>query len=291
MSTLAATTRPIPPTDPDAVLAVIEGDLSARGWSVVVVPETMRTASGQHVGGYKPEYIDDFGHPYFPSAGAALTRLVTRRLGVRARYDKPGTAARMSISLASDIDLAEAYALGAAAVEQLASGETGFATILRRTSDDSYTCILDAVPVASLANKVRQLPDRFIAANGMVITSEFRRYAMPLPGTDPSLDMGVYRAVRSNGHSAARKVGDCHFEEPEISTSRLSASRSIDLTEMTRSDRGKNAESGVSCGVARLGMSRCESNSIQSPVPIRSAHPIRPLISPSAMSAKGQNRE
>lgn len=174
-----------PPADPDAVLAAIERDLSSRGWSVVVVPETMCAASRQHFGGDEPEFVDDFGHPYFPSAGAALTRLAIRELGVRARYEKPGTAARMSIGLASDTDLAEAYALGAAAVERLATGDTGFATILRRTGDDPYTCVVEAVPIERIANKVRRLPDSFIEGNGMGITDEFRRYATPLLGTDP----------------------------------------------------------------------------------------------------------
>lgn len=174
-----------PPENLSVVLAAIERDLASRGWSVVVVPETLCDATGQHVGGEEPEYSDAFGHPYFPSAGSALTRLVTRDLGVRARYDKPGTAARMSISFASDVNLAEAYALGAAAVERLVSGQTGFATILCRTGDNPYACDVGAMPIERIANKVRCLPDKFIAATGMGITDEFRRYAMPLLGTEP----------------------------------------------------------------------------------------------------------
>ena len=173
------------PETVEAVLDLVQADLDGRGWSVVVVPETMRTATGQHFGGDEPEYVDGFGHPYYPSTGAALTRLVTQRLGVRARYDKPGTAARMSISLASDVDLAEAHALGAGAVERLAAGDTAIITVLRRTSDAPYTCVVDAVPVELIANRVRHLPDEFIAPSGTGITDAFRDYAEPLLGPDP----------------------------------------------------------------------------------------------------------
>jgi 6-phosphofructokinase 1 len=179
-----------PPESAEAVLEAIDQDLKGRGWSVVIVPETLRTAGGKHMGGDEPEYVDTFGHPYYPSTGAALTRLVAQQLGVRARYDKPGTAARMSISLASEVDLEEAYALGAGAVERLNGGETGIITVLLRTGDDPYACVVDAVPVERIANTVRHLPDAFIASDGMGITDVFRAYAMPLLGPQP---FPVYR--------------------------------------------------------------------------------------------------
>ncbi|MBA3377924.1 MAG: diphosphate--fructose-6-phosphate 1-phosphotransferase [Chloroflexia bacterium] len=173
------------PADVEAVLGAIERDLDRRGWSIVVVPETLRTAAGRHLGGDEPDYIDGFGHPYYPSTGAALTRHVTQNLSVRARYDKPGTAARMSISLASILDLDEAYALGAGAVDRIVAGETEFVTILRRTGNDPYASVVEAVPIERIANRVRHLPGEFIADNGMGVTDAFRRYAMPLLGPDP----------------------------------------------------------------------------------------------------------
>jgi ATP-dependent phosphofructokinase / diphosphate-dependent phosphofructokinase len=156
-----------------------------RGWSLVVLPETMRTATGQHFGGDEPEYVDGFGHPYFPSTGAAMTRLVSQRLHLRARYDKPGTAARMSMALASETDLAEAYQLGAAAVERLADGESGFMTALERVSDDPYRTGIVSVPLERIANRVRHLEDAFIGADGMSVTEAFRAYMRPILGPDP----------------------------------------------------------------------------------------------------------
>lgn len=174
-----------PPADVEAVLTAIQVDLDRRGWTVVVVPETLRTAASAHLGGDVPDYVDGFGHPYFPSTGAALTRHVAQHLGVRARYDKPGTAARMSIALASEVDLQEAYALGAGAVERIARGESGVITVLRRTSDSPYACEVDAVPIGKIANEVRRLPEAFIGADGRSMTDAFRTYALPLLGANP----------------------------------------------------------------------------------------------------------
>jgi ATP-dependent phosphofructokinase / diphosphate-dependent phosphofructokinase len=173
------------PRSVDDVLAAVEADLKRRGWSLVVLPETMRTATGQHFGGDEPEYVDGFGHPYFPSTGAAMTRLVSQRLHLRARYDKPGTAARMSMALASETDLAEAYQLGAAAVERLADGESGFMTALERVSDDPYRTGIVSVPLERIANRVRHLEDAFIGADGMSVTEAFRAYMRPILGPDP----------------------------------------------------------------------------------------------------------
>lgn len=182
-----------PPRDAADVLGAIERDLARRGWCVAIVPETLRTRAGRHLGGDEPEYVDGFGHPYFPSTGAALTRLVTQQLGVRARYDKPGTAARMSISLASRVDLEEAFRLGSSAVERLVAGETLIMTILTRTSDEPYRCEIGVVPVERIANRVRHLDDAFIREDGRGMTGAFRDYALPLLGPDPFPPYGRFR--------------------------------------------------------------------------------------------------
>lgn len=172
------------PQSTDDVLAAIEADVKRRGFSMVVVPETMRTATGDHFGGETPEYVDGFGHPYFPSTGAAMTRLVSQKLHLRARYDKPGTAARMSIELASEVDLDEAWHLGAAAVERIVDGESGFMTAINRTSDEPYAYEIVAVPLEKIANRVRHLDDAFIGADGMSVTDAFRAYMKPILGKD-----------------------------------------------------------------------------------------------------------
>ncbi|HWV25063.1 MAG TPA: 6-phosphofructokinase, partial [Thermomicrobiales bacterium] len=180
------------PESTDAVLEAIDIDVKRRGFSIVVVPETMRTATGAHFGGDEPEYVDGFGHPYFPSTGAAMTRLVSQKLQLRARYDKPGTAARMSIVLASEIDLQEAYDLGTAAVRRMVEGESGFMTALLRTSDEPYSYDIVTVPLEKIANRVRHLDDAFIGEDGMSVTPAFHAYMRPLLGENPFPEYGRF---------------------------------------------------------------------------------------------------
>lgn len=174
------------PQSGDAVVSAVAADLERRGWSVVVIPEALRTSSGKHLGGDQPDFIDSFGHEYFASTGEAMTRLVTTRLGVRARYDRPGTAARMSISLVSDVDLDEAYRLGEVAAQHLAAGETGFIPVLHRRPGKAYGCDIETIPISEVANRVRLLPDEFIQADGRGMTSAFHAYARPLMGSTPA---------------------------------------------------------------------------------------------------------
>ncbi|HEU0165401.1 MAG TPA: diphosphate--fructose-6-phosphate 1-phosphotransferase, partial [Thermomicrobiales bacterium] len=174
-----------PPESAGVVLDAVRADLARRGWTVVVVPETLHAAGGAHLGGAEPDYVDEFGHPYYPSTGAALARLVTQHLGVRARFEKPGSAARMSISLVSEVDLDEAYRLGGAAVERILAGETARMTALRRIANDPYATTIASVPVELIANRVRHLPDEFIHAGDMDITDAFREWATPLLGARP----------------------------------------------------------------------------------------------------------
>ena len=173
------------PESTDQVLEAIQKDIDHRGFSMVVVPETMRTAQGNHFGGNEPEYVDSFGHPYFPSTGSAMTRLVREKLGVRARYDKPGTSARMSIALASEIDLEMAWNLGAAAITAIDDGVTGKMTALKRTGNNPVEFEITLVPQTNIANRVRHLNDEFIGKDGMSVTSKFHDYLQPLLGEDP----------------------------------------------------------------------------------------------------------
>lgn len=174
----------LPPASDAEVLGWVQADLDRRGWSVVVVPETLKQARGRHFGGEAPEWVDEFDHPYFPSTGAALARLATQHLGIRARFEKPGSALRMAMALASPVDLAMAWALGQEAVAALLRGETARMTALRREAMASPTTAFTTitVPVEAVANKVRHLDERFVAGVNVDGNPAFRDWAMPLLG-------------------------------------------------------------------------------------------------------------
>lgn len=173
------------PKSTDAVLELVQKDVDRRGFSVVVVPETMRTADDQHFGGSTPEYEDEFGHPYYASTAAAMTRLTTQELGLRARYDKPGTSARMSVSMVSKVDREQAWNLGDVAVQEMIAGRSGLSTVLERVSADPLDFEINTVPQSRIANQYRHMDDVFIGEDGTSITPAFRDYLLPLLGKNP----------------------------------------------------------------------------------------------------------
>jgi len=187
-----------PPADADDVVSLVAEDIASRGWSVVVIPETLRTSAGSHFGGEVPEYVDPHGHPYFASAGSGLARTIADRLGVRARAEKPGSFLRMSTAMASEVDRDEAYALGAAAARNALDGRGGTMPVLSRRPGSTYACDIETAPLSEIANNVRQLPEAFIPAGRRGLTPAFRDWAMPILGEKPFPD---YARIREDGHS------------------------------------------------------------------------------------------
>jgi 6-phosphofructokinase 1 len=183
--------RPFP--DVDALLVAIDAQVRARGWCVAVVPETLCDAAGSPIGGSEPDYVDAFGHPYYPSPGAAIVRLVATGQGRRARFDKPGTIARMAGALASPVDLEEAYSLGRAAAAGAARGRSDLMVTIVREADEPYAWGIGEAPLAQIANVARLVPDAFIGPDGMSVTDAFRRYALPLLGPEPFPTYGRLR--------------------------------------------------------------------------------------------------
>ncbi len=154
-----------------------------HGYAVAVVTETVRDSSGESIARADPVFSrDSFGHRYLTGAASYLADLVARELGLRARFDKPGTIQRMSMAMASDVDLQEAYEVGAHAVRAAVAGEGDKMVSIERVADEPYSSQPGLVPLTAVANHQRLLPDEFINDTGNHVTPEFSRYALPLIG-------------------------------------------------------------------------------------------------------------
>lgn len=184
-----------PPASFDALLTEIAAAVREYGHCTAIVPETLRDATGQPLSSGERGFVDAFGHHYHPGTASLLTERVKEELGLRARYDKPGTIARMSLAVISETDLAEAEAVGREAVRRALGGESDLMITIERTGDDPYRVGYGAVSLALIANTERLLPDEFIGPDGRSITAAFRRYALPLLG-DPLPQYGRLAEAR-----------------------------------------------------------------------------------------------
>jgi 6-phosphofructokinase 1 len=180
-----------PPASLESALGEIAAAQRERGYCVAIVPETLHDAAGRHLSGGDRSFVDSFGHAYYPGLGPLLAERIKRDLGLPTRYDKPGTIARMAMMAVSEADLAEAEAAGREAVRRAVAGESDRMITIRRANapDEPYRAAYGAVPLASIANIERLLPDEFIGADGRSVTDAFRRYALPLLG-DPLPEYG-----------------------------------------------------------------------------------------------------
>ncbi|HVC79887.1 MAG TPA: diphosphate--fructose-6-phosphate 1-phosphotransferase [Chloroflexota bacterium] len=171
------------PLDIDAFLGAVESTYRRYGFAVAVVAETIRDREGRPLGTANEVLAADaFGHLNLAGGAATLTALIGRRLGIRARFDKPGTLQRMSMALASPVDLDEAYSAGGRAVLYAVEGRSGCMVAFTRAVGGPYHCEMTAVDLGLVANQQRILPADFLDSGPFSISPRFQDYALPLIG-------------------------------------------------------------------------------------------------------------
>ncbi|MGH2350340.1 MAG: diphosphate--fructose-6-phosphate 1-phosphotransferase [Chloroflexota bacterium] len=172
------------PFDEGAFLAQVEATIGRVGYCVVATSETIRDARGQYVARARGG-VDRFGHPIVTAVGETLAQLVTERLRVKARANKPGTFQRTSIAHVSPVDLQEAREAGRQSARHLARGQRGAMVTLQRPDLGAYRCEYGVVALRRVANRERRLPGEYLTADRSGVTPAFLAYARPLLGPAP----------------------------------------------------------------------------------------------------------
>ena len=150
---------------------------------VICVCEGLRDENGEFVvASNKKIDVDKFGHVQLGGVGEYLANLISAKLGIKARCDKPGTIQRVSMVCASQADLDEAYLVGQVAVSKVVEGDSDKMVALLRTNNEPYECETTLVNLEQVALKTRKVPDEFIDEDPNYVTDSFLRYARPLIG-------------------------------------------------------------------------------------------------------------
>lgn len=155
------------------------------GYVFVVVGEGIRDAAGAFIGQAQVEARDVMGralHSIGAGASSHLAALARQRFGWQARALRPGLVGRSFSACVSETDRAEAELAGAAAVERLAAGASGFMVTLERVSAAPYRCVAGAQPLDACAGREKLLPREYMNAAGNMVTPAFADYALPLIG-------------------------------------------------------------------------------------------------------------
>ncbi|OQX42748.1 MAG: 6-phosphofructokinase, partial [Candidatus Sedimenticola endophacoides] len=116
---------------------------------------------------------------------------------------------RAARHLASESDVEQAYALGAAAVEKALEGKNSIMPTVVRESSTPYKWSIGEAPLSEVANVEKMMPMDFISGDGYGITDKCKEYLYPLikgeayPEYD---DNGMPKYVTLKNQSIPRKL-------------------------------------------------------------------------------------
>ena len=151
-----------------------------KGGVVVVASEGLTGPDGKPI--VKP--IFQVGRAtYYGDVSAHLANLVIKKLGIKARSEKPGICGRASIAFQSPVDREEAILAGAEAVKAAVEGETGVMIGFERLPGAEYAVRPIRIPIQQVMLTERTMPDEFINRRGNDVTDAFVEWCRPLIGS------------------------------------------------------------------------------------------------------------
>ena len=165
------------PFDDEVFLARVRETVERLGYCTITVSEGIRRADGSLV---MEQDHDTKGHVQLGGAGQCIARLIHARLGYKHHWAIPDYLQRAAGHLVSATDLAQARAVGSAAVEYAVHGRDAVMPAIARESDEPYRWRVEAVDVRAIANLERCVPAHYIRADGLHVTEAALRYLQPL---------------------------------------------------------------------------------------------------------------
>ena len=128
-----------------------------------------------------------------------LALLVTERLKLRARSEKPGLLGRSSAGFISDADWTAARSCGQRAVIAALKEQSGNMVTLLGPAQPEQGCETGLAPLERVALRERHFPEQWIAATGNDVTPDFRAYALPLTG-----EIAAHTDLAGTGHAGCK---------------------------------------------------------------------------------------
>lgn len=147
------------------------------GGVVVVVSEGLRNEKGESI---VPPIFKTDRAVYYGDVSAYLAELVIKKLGIKARSEKPGLCGRTSMLLQSKVDREEAVLVGREAVKAAVAGHTGVMVGIRRKDGEEYGIETPLIPIEEVMLNERVMPEGYINERGNDITESFARWCKPL---------------------------------------------------------------------------------------------------------------
>lgn len=162
-------------------LAEVKALYAEYGCAVLVASEGLKKADGSPI---VPPILQKGRDTYFGDVGAYLAELVIKRLGIKARSEKPGILGRSSILCQSSVDRDEAILAGRTACKAAVEGKTGIMIGFERVGTRPYAIRTIEIPVEEVMMHERPMPPEFLSEGGLGVTEKFTEWCRPLIGGD-----------------------------------------------------------------------------------------------------------
>jgi len=164
--------------DQASFLQKVQACVARYGYCVIAVSEGLRNNEGRFLS--ETGLTDAFGHAQLGGVAPLLAQLLHAQLGLKCHWAVADYLQRAARHIASATDVAQAYALGKAAVELALAGHHGVMPGICRLSDAPYRWEVRPQPLEQIANVEKPLPADFISVDGYSITPACRAYLTPL---------------------------------------------------------------------------------------------------------------
>jgi ATP-dependent phosphofructokinase / diphosphate-dependent phosphofructokinase len=187
-------------------LAKVKQSVDIKGYCVVVVSEGAATADGKFLADAGTK--DAFGHTQLGGVGPVVANMVREAHGYKYHWAVADYLQRAARHIASKTDVAQAYAMGKAAVELAVKGHNAVMPTIVRKSSKPYKWVVGHVALSEVANKEKKVPRDYITEDGFGITQKCRAYLEPLiAGEDyPPYKNGLPQYVQIKGVPVPRKL-------------------------------------------------------------------------------------
>ncbi|MCS5585122.1 MAG: 6-phosphofructokinase [Pseudomonadales bacterium] len=187
-------------------LARVKQTVNRVGYCVVVASEGAQYADGRFLADAGAK--DTFGHTQLGGVAPALVEMIKGAHGYKCHWSVADYLQRAARHIASATDVAQAYAVGEAAVQFALEGKNAVMPVIKRKKTKRYGWEIGEAPLSRVANVEKKMPKSFITKDGFGITGKACDYLAPLiSGEDyPPYKNGLPQYVRLKNKLVRKKL-------------------------------------------------------------------------------------
>ena len=164
--------------DKTAFLAKVKESVGKYGYCAIVVSEGAHYADGTFLA--EAGGKDAFGHAQLGGVAPFMAAMIKQELGYKYHWAVSDYLQRAARHIASATDVAQAYAMGKAAVEFALAGKNAVMPTIVRESNSPYRWSVGEARLGDVANVEKKMPRDYITDDGFRITAKAREYFAPL---------------------------------------------------------------------------------------------------------------